>query len=311
MDDLAIGRVFRELRIRLGWPQWVVAAKASISPSAYSEIERGHIETIALGRLRRVAAVLEVRLVLEPRWRGAGLERALSSRHAAMTEAVSRLLVEAGWEVRPEVSFNHFGERGVVDLIAWHPASRTLLLVELKTEIVDVNDLLAVTDRRRRLAALIVGQFGWEPERVGQWVVVAEGRTNRRRVADHRTALRAAFPEDGRSIGGWLRIRPAQRQHCGSCQIPLGQALGRLGRRDYACEPGARARDATRAFCLIPSRGPLWQHWSSRDGRRPAGLELGSLGPGDAQISSRGRRPALEWARFAVPAGAAAGRRRS
>jgi hypothetical protein len=115
-----------------------------------------------------------------------------------------RFLANAGWEVRPEVSFNHFGERGVVDLVSWHGASRTLLLVELKTEVVDVNDLLAVTDRRRRLAATIVDQFGWEPTRVGQWVVIAEGRTNRRRLAEHRTALRAAFAEDGRSIASWL-----------------------------------------------------------------------------------------------------------
>jgi transcriptional regulator with XRE-family HTH domain len=204
MDDLAVGRIFRELRIRLGRPQRVVAAKAGVSASAYSEIERGHIESVPLGRLRKVAAVLEVRLILEPRWRGAGLDRIISSRHASMTEAVRRMLLAAGWEARPEVSFNHFGERGVVDLVAWHEGSRTLLLAELKTELVDVSDLLAVTDRRRRLAATIVGQFGWEPRRVGEWVVVAESRTNRRRVAEHRSALRAAFPADGRSIAGWL-----------------------------------------------------------------------------------------------------------
>jgi len=121
-----------------------------------------------------------------------------------MTEAVTQILVAAGWEVRPEVSFNHWGERGVVDLVAWHAAERVLLLVELKTELVDVNDLLAVTDRRRRLAAVIAAPFGWAPHVVGQWVVLAEGRTNRRRLADHQAVLRAAFPTDGRSIRGWL-----------------------------------------------------------------------------------------------------------
>jgi transcriptional regulator with XRE-family HTH domain len=204
VDDLAIGRVLRELRIRLGWPQRVVAAKARISASAYSEIERGHIESVSLGKLRKAAAVLEVRLVLEPRWRGAALDRAMSSRHASMSEAITRLLTNPGWEVRPEVSFNHFGERGVVDLVAWHAPSRTILLVELKTELVDINDLLTVTDRRRRLAATMVEQFGWTPACVAQWVVVAESRTNRRRLAEHRTVLRAAFPADGRSVGGWL-----------------------------------------------------------------------------------------------------------
>lgn len=207
MDDLAIGRVFRELRIRLGLPQRVIAQRAGISTGSYSDIERGKIERVALTRLRRVAKVLDVRLMLEPRWRGAALDRVLSSRHAAMTETVTRMLIEAGWEVRPEVSFNHFGERGVVDLVAWRPERGVLLLVELKTELVNPNELLAVTDRRRRLAATIVAPLGWRPATVGQWVVVAGSRTNQRRLAQHRTVFRAAFPADGRSVRGWL-VKP-------------------------------------------------------------------------------------------------------
>jgi hypothetical protein len=114
------------------------------------------------------------------------------------------MLIEAGWEIRPEVSFNHFGERGVVDIVAWRAATRTVLLVELKTELADVNDLLAVTDRRRRLAAVIANPFGWEPHLIGQWIVLALSRTNQRRVADHQVALRSAFPSDGRSVKRWL-----------------------------------------------------------------------------------------------------------
>jgi len=204
VDDLALARLLRELRLRLGWSQEVAATKARISRSSYSEIERGMIQRVGLGKLRSVAAVFEVRLVLEPRWRGAALDRLLGSRHASMSEAVSRRLIDAGWIVRPEVSFNHFGERGVVDLVAWHEATRTVLLIELKTELADISDLLATTDRRRRLVDRIVEPFGWKPLRVGQWVVVAESRTNHRRLAQHRTVLRAAFPTDGRSIEGWL-----------------------------------------------------------------------------------------------------------
>jgi hypothetical protein len=162
------------------------------------------MDAVALGKLRSVAKIFEVRLVLEARWRGAELDRFVGSRHASMSEAVTRLLVDAGWEVRPEVSFNHFGERGVVDLVAWHPGTRTVLLIELKTELADINSLLGTTDRRRRLAQVIVGQFRWNPVRVAQWVVVAESRTNRRRLAEHRTLLRLAFPADGRSLAGWL-----------------------------------------------------------------------------------------------------------
>jgi transcriptional regulator with XRE-family HTH domain len=93
MDDLAVGRVFRALRFRLGWTQSMAAAKAGISRSSYSEVERGWIDRVSIGKLRKIAAIYEVRLVLEPRWRGAALDRAFSSRHAAMAEEVTRLLV--------------------------------------------------------------------------------------------------------------------------------------------------------------------------------------------------------------------------
>ena len=204
MDDLAIGRVLRQLRIRLGWRASDVAAKAGVATATYSRMERGGIAQSRLGTLRKVSEVLEVRLVLEARWRGAGLDRFLGEGHAAMAEAISQMLVAAGWDVRPEVSFSHFGERGVVDLVAWHAASRTVLLIELKTELVDVSDLLTVTGRRRRLAAVIAEPLGWKPATVGQWVVIAAGRSNERRVASHRTLLRSAFPADGRAIAGWL-----------------------------------------------------------------------------------------------------------
>jgi DNA-binding Xre family transcriptional regulator len=204
MDDLALGRIFRRMRIRLGWRAADVAARAGISTSTYSRFERGDLGRTKLSTIRRVGEVLEVRVVPDARWRGAALDRFLAEAHVAMAELVTRMLLGAGWEVRPEVSFNHFGERGVVDLVAWHPATRTALLIELKTELADINELLAVTGRRRRLALVILEPLGWRPDRVAQWVVVAAGRTNQRRLGDHRELLRSAFPADGRSVAGWL-----------------------------------------------------------------------------------------------------------
>ena len=205
MDDLGIGRLFRGIRLRLGWRQVDVADRAGVARSVYSDAERGHIDQLGLATLRRIASALEVRLLIEPSWRGGRIEHVLSGRHAAMAERVTSMLVAAGWTVRPEASFNHFGERGVVDLVAWHAETRMLLLIEIKTELVDPNGLLATTDRRRRLANVIARESGWDPAAVAQWVVLADGRTNHRRVTAHQALLRAAFPADGRSISGWLK----------------------------------------------------------------------------------------------------------
>ena len=49
------------------------------------------------------------------------------------------------WVVRPEVSFSIYGERGVIDVLAWHPARRAILVIELKTELVDINELMGTS----------------------------------------------------------------------------------------------------------------------------------------------------------------------
>jgi hypothetical protein len=105
----------------------------------------------------------------------------------------------------PEASFSVFGERGVIDILAFHRPTATLLIIELKTAIVDVNELVGTLDRKRRLARKIATERGWHATTVSCWVIVAAGRTNRRRIEAHRTMLRVAFPEDGRRVRGWLR----------------------------------------------------------------------------------------------------------
>jgi hypothetical protein len=123
-----------------------------------------------------------------------------------MHEAVLRHLAGMrGWEARAEVSYSIYGERGVIDILAWHPASRCLLVIELKTELVDPQGLVASMHRRQRLAPAIALEFGWHPSAVGAWVIVRRSSTQKRRLHLHAGLLRGAFPEDGRAMRRWLR----------------------------------------------------------------------------------------------------------
>lgn len=158
-----------------------------------------------MASLRAIAAPLEVRLELVPRWRGPDLHRLLDSRHAALGSAVVRELRRLGWDCSPEVSFSVYGERGAIDILAWHGSTGTLLVVELKTVVVDLQELLGGVDRKIRLARRLGRERGWKALSVGGWVVVAEGRTSRRRLGQHRPLVRAAFPVDGRGMRRWLR----------------------------------------------------------------------------------------------------------
>lgn len=139
-----------------------------------------------------------------PRWRGGELDGLLNSGHAALHEHVAGLFEALpAWTAAPEVSFAIYGERGVIDVLAWHAERRALLVVELKTEIVDVQDLIGSVDRKRRLARRVGQERDWPADRVACWVAVAETRTNRRREAAHARVLRAAFPDGGRALRSW------------------------------------------------------------------------------------------------------------
>jgi transcriptional regulator with XRE-family HTH domain len=206
MDEVKVGALFRALRIRRGWRQQDLAARAKVSRSAISRIERGHLGRASLDTLRSVARALDATIDLVVRWQGADVDRVLNAGHARLHEEIARLLVSlAGWEHAPEVSFSIYGERGVIDILAFHAPSRSLLVVELKTEVASIEDLLTVMSRRRRLAAQIAAERGWYALTVNTWVVVRASEANERRIRRFAVTLRAAFPADGHAIRRWLR----------------------------------------------------------------------------------------------------------
>lgn len=105
----------------------------------------------------------------------------------------------------PETTFAIYGERGVIDILAFHPPTGALLVIELKTALVDVQQLMSVVDRYRRLAPRIARERVWRVTSVNVWVAFLDTKTNRRRVAAHASVLRVAFPDDGRTVRRWLR----------------------------------------------------------------------------------------------------------
>jgi transcriptional regulator with XRE-family HTH domain len=207
MDNLRIGAALRSVRRRKGWSQEELASKAKVSQAGVSRMERGHIGSMRLDDIRRVAAALDIRIDVYARWRAGDLDRLLNARHSELHELVARWFAEElpEWVLAPEVSFSIYGERGVIDILAWHEATRSLLVIELKTAIADVNELLGTTDRKRRLAAQVARERGWDPRTVSQWLIIADTRTNRRRLDAHLAVIRNAFPDGTWAIRRWLR----------------------------------------------------------------------------------------------------------
>jgi transcriptional regulator with XRE-family HTH domain len=206
MDDQRLGATIRAIRVRRGWRQSDLAGRSGVSPATISRLERGHPGLLTVDTVRRVASALDIRVDLVPRWRAGDLDRLLNAKHSQLHELVARWFAKElpTWVLAPEVSYAIYGERGVIDIVAWHPGRRAILVIELKTDVVDVNQLIGKVGEKARLIRQIVRDRGWDPLTVSTWVIVASGRTNRARLAAHQAVLRAAFPADGRGMRRWL-----------------------------------------------------------------------------------------------------------
>ena len=205
MQGVAIGRAIRTLRIRLELRQSDIAAHASVSPSLVGAIERGDVGAVNLRRLESICEALGASLDVRVRWHGEGLDRLLDGAHAQLVERLVIRLSKAGWECAVEASFNEYGERGSVDVLAWHPATRSLLVCEVKSLIPDAQATLVPLDRKARLGPKIAIGRGWQADRVSRLLVVADTSTTRRRVTALDATFRTAFPMRGVAVGRWLR----------------------------------------------------------------------------------------------------------
>lgn len=258
MDEGRVGRSLRVLRRARGWRQVDVAAAAGVSQGLISAVECGRWTMLSVATLRRVHAAVGADFDCVVRFRGAELDRLLDERHAATSGAVATLLRRRGWMVAAEVSFNHYGDRGSIDLLAYQASPRTALVVEVKTEIASAEETMRRLDVKARLgAALALDRFGERPLRVVRLLAVVDSTANRSRVARLDPLFGPAFPLRGVPLRRWLEtpgpVAAAPGPAAGGLlfvpnvpNIGPGTATGgsRRVRRSRVVPPGPSVRDS-------------------------------------------------------------------
>jgi transcriptional regulator with XRE-family HTH domain len=176
-----------------------------VSRQVISRIERGQLASASVRTLIRLTDALDASVDLTVRWQGEQLDRLVDAAHAHVVELTAVMLQAAGWLTRAEVSFNHYGDRGRVDLLAFHPALRTLVVSEAKSAIGDTQDTVGRLDVKTRLGPMLAESIGWgRPSAVVPALVIGESRTARRVIQRHQS-LFAQFSIRGRSAVAWLR----------------------------------------------------------------------------------------------------------
>lgn len=234
----SVGQRFRVLRRHLRLRQEDLAALAGVSRQVIQRIESGHWDGIGVDKIHRVANALGARLFFGVKWNGEQLDRLADAGHAELQNAMAALLRSAGWFVAVEVSFNHYGDRGRYDLIAYHPATRIVLVVEIKTGIGDVQATLGILDMKVRLALTVAREQGWDRPTIAVPALVIADERQQHRIVHKHEALFERFVMRARSARAWLR-RPTSGVSGLLLYLPLTDART-VGVR--AANRGARVR---------------------------------------------------------------------
>jgi transcriptional regulator with XRE-family HTH domain len=190
-----VARAVRETRLSFGWTQRDLAHRAHVSQSTICRIELGSVERLTIETAARVLGTLGIRagLDLRPPF-VAGDRRQRDAGHARCLGFVARRLERAGWIVRFEAEVAAGSARGWIDILAFRAADRTLLVVEVKTELVDIGGALRQLAWYESQAWAAARRLGWRPARREVALLLLASAPNAARLRDNRTLLGPAFP---------------------------------------------------------------------------------------------------------------------
>lgn len=203
MDPVRLGLSLRALRRRRGWTLQLLANESGVSRSAVQRIERGGAEDVTGRVLQRICVALGARFEQKVLWQGEGLDRLLDQEHARIVDDVVRWLRGEGWLVHVEATFSTGGERGSIDVLAFHEATGTLLVIEVKSVLPDLQGLLAGIDRKARIAPSLARSRGWDVSAVARLVILPGDSTTRRRAGAHAATLDTALPARTVEVRRW------------------------------------------------------------------------------------------------------------
>jgi len=261
VDVIRFGRAIRALRRRHGLRQVDLAARTGMSDTLVSRIELGRLGTVPYASLHALARALGAELELNLRWRGEALDRLLDEAHAEIVDLMVSRLRSLGWETVVEASFSIAGERGSIDVLGWHAATGSLVVVEVKSLIPDVQAMISTLDRKARLAPVVARERGWACGAVARFLFVAEGRTARRRVSRHAAIFDAAFPVRGREALAWLQQPkgppPSALVFVGPATRPISSDSRGTGTRRAVVTPPSRLVTVPRTAKRSPAGAAL------------------------------------------------------
>jgi transcriptional regulator with XRE-family HTH domain len=202
---ITVGRMFRDSRRALGLSQREIEERTGISQSAQSRFERGLASAVDLRALDLLATALGgiVRITFDaPFLVDRAMQRDLV--HARCIAYVARRLERFGWTVETEVEIAGSYGPGWIDILAFHPGSGRLLVVEVKTEIHDLGRIQRTLAWYESRSAAAARQRGWQVRTTHAALLILGTEVVDRDLHDNRQLLATAFPVRASELARFL-----------------------------------------------------------------------------------------------------------
>jgi transcriptional regulator with XRE-family HTH domain len=206
-----VGRLVRDGRLLARLSQQELAARSRVTQSRISRIERGRCPTVRYAEVDRLFVTLGVRYRID-----ASLATAApfvrDAVHIRCATYAQRRLEADGWLVRREVRVGDGRHIGWIDLVAFHPLARVLLVIEIKTELRDLGAIERSLNGYLRDVRAVASSFGWRPRAMSPVLLVLTTATNDEAIRANRAVLDAAFPGRAADLRRLVSGRPTDRE---------------------------------------------------------------------------------------------------
>jgi transcriptional regulator with XRE-family HTH domain len=195
------GAEVRSIRVALGLGQRALARRIDRSQGCVSLVERGNVAALSVAEADRIARAIGATLVFgveAPVLLGGARQR--DAAHARCVAYVARRLAAAGWIVRREVAIGTRERPGWIDVLAFNPETRVLLVIEVKTDLVDIGGLERQLGWYHREARNRCRDLGWDPSGIVATALILATVANDDRIRANAVGLRQVFPRRWRDL---------------------------------------------------------------------------------------------------------------
>jgi len=200
---ISFARLCRDTRVMLDVTQAELAAAVGVSRSHLAEIETERADA-SLDLAWAIADRLGIDLQLAGQTPIVHERRHGDLVHARCSGYVDRRFHRAAWLTARELETVAGRAHGWIDLMAFEPRTRTLVIVEVKTRLDDIGAMERQVSWYERDAHRLARQLGWRPRSATTWLLLLASEEVERQISLHRELLRRTFPDRARTMRGIL-----------------------------------------------------------------------------------------------------------